>query len=440
MAYTKRPEKWVDEVIEGHMKIICDEVLSSIPGVRSLVLTGGFAKGEGSAVIYPNKHQVFPVNDYDFYLITDHPIPLNTLVRTSKRATIRIGAPPFSLFSSTDHSFFVDLRCLPVGKLRHLPPLIRYLELKHVGRVLHGENLLSQIPDYKIVDIPIMDGIRTLFNRMGNLITYFSPRCIKNNTFDNRDFLIYSCHKSFTTCGTVLLLLSRQLKLSDTENMRLLRQIYHHFPRLRKALPDLPERIRFSTNSLLVPDFSKAERPVELWFSTRKYLGWTLRYCVSEILDEECYDEAWPQFSYRVNMKLGKNYLAPFLRELIKGYMRVRPNELLTTWASTLATLYLNFLQAYELRRQTGKAKVKPLLSARTPDLNLYSAIPLLLYSIDREANIDRKMLDLASEYLSRVYPAGRVHNDKLDEYWEALRDRFTLGLRLFLSSVVTKT
>tara|TARA_Y100000294_G_C8537963_1_gene329903 strand:+ start:121 stop:1449 length:1329 start_codon:yes stop_codon:yes gene_type:complete len=442
MTYTKRTEKWVDDLIEEHMKVICDEVKTSIPQVRSIVLTGGFAKGEGSTIIYPNNRQVFPVNDYDIYAITDNPIPLNTLVNLSKKITQRIGAPSFSLFSGSDHSFYVDLRCLTVDRLKHLPPLIRYFELRNTGRTIKGENLLPEIPDYKISEIPIMDGIRTLFNRMGNLVTYFSPSGIKNNEFDNKNFLIYSCHKCLSSCGTVLLLLSRNLKLSDSDNLDMIRKIYpHQFPHLHKQLPDLPSKIKLSTNFLLIPDFTEIKNPVDLWFTTRDSMGLVLQYCVSKVLDEEpCNYQNWSQFSHKVNVNLGKNYLSPFLRELIKGYIGVMPNKLITSWTSVLTTLYINFLQTYEIKNQIKCTTLKPLLSPRTPDLNLYSAIPLLLYSIDRRANIDRRMLDISTNYLSRVYPIGQETISDPKKYWEYLRDRFTLGLRLFLSSVITKT
>ena len=443
MNYTQRPEEWVDEVIGNHMEIICDEVLSSISGVKAIVLTGGFAKGEGGVRVFPKGREVFPVNDYDIYVITDRSIPLKTLIKASERAVQRIGAPVFSLFSGATHSFYVDLRCLQTSKLRYLPPVIRYFELKHVGKVLYGEKVLTMIPNYTVQDIPSMDGIRLLFNRMGNLITYFSPKCIREGVFDNRDFLVYSCHKCIIACGAALLLLSEKLRYSDMENMKVLTEIYENdFPDLYRILPDLPERVQSSTNFLLIPDFTKVKDPVQLWFMTREYLDKTLRYYVARVLHEEpSWGGDWTEFSYKVYRKLGRIYLKPFVRQIVGNNLHVPPMEALVVVASLLAKFYINFLQFHEIHRKTGQIRLKTLFNAQTPDLTLYSAIPLILYSIDERGNITRKMLDHAAEYIEMIYPLESLDaNADLDEYWDALKDKFTLGLRLFLSSVITKT
>lgn len=433
----------MDEVIGNHMKIICDEVLSNISGVRSIVLTGGFAKGEGGVRVFPKGREVFPVNDYDIYVITDQPVPLKTLIKASERAVQRMGAPVFSLFSGVTHSFYVDLRCLQTSKLKYLPPVIRYFELKHVGRVLYGEEMLNIIPNYTVQDIPSMEGVRLLFNRMGNLVTYFSPKCIKEGIFDERDFLVYSCHKCLIACCKALLLLSERLGYSDVENMKVLAEIYkNHFPDLYQILPDLPEKVQSSTNFLLIPDFTKVEDPVQLWLMTREYLGKALRYYVARVLHEEpSWEEDWTVFSYKVYRKLGRFYLKPFVRQILGNHFHIPPMEASVVAASLLAKFYINFLQFCEIQRKTGQIRLKTLFNAQTPDLTLYSAIPQILYSISERGNITREMLDHAAEYIDMVYPLGTLDvNDDLDEYWDTLRRKFTLGLRLFLSSVITKT
>jgi len=64
--YTIHTDKRVDRTIEEHLNIIVNR-LRLIPSVKSIILGGGFGRGEGSVLV--DDSGVVPVNDYDIFVI-----------------------------------------------------------------------------------------------------------------------------------------------------------------------------------------------------------------------------------------------------------------------------------------------------------------------------------------------------------------------------------
>jgi len=67
MKYTASKE--ADRKIEGDMKIICEEIRKSVPSTKSIILTGGFSRGEGP--VKKIKGIFYPYNEYDIQVISD---------------------------------------------------------------------------------------------------------------------------------------------------------------------------------------------------------------------------------------------------------------------------------------------------------------------------------------------------------------------------------
>ena len=78
----------VDKVVESHMEIIIEEAKKELKDIISILVIGGLGRGEGSFLIKNKK--VFPLNDYDLYLITEKKVNFDILKRISMNATKRI--------------------------------------------------------------------------------------------------------------------------------------------------------------------------------------------------------------------------------------------------------------------------------------------------------------------------------------------------------------
>ncbi|MFX1362975.1 MAG: hypothetical protein ACFE7A_05945, partial [Promethearchaeota archaeon] len=68
--YTKYESKRVDSVIDSQLNLIRDIILEDISGVKSIILAGGFGKGEGSLEITQDGKVVL-LRDFDLVAIVD---------------------------------------------------------------------------------------------------------------------------------------------------------------------------------------------------------------------------------------------------------------------------------------------------------------------------------------------------------------------------------
>jgi hypothetical protein len=68
--YTFFTSNWVDSEIASRVQLITGIILKNINYVRSILLTGGFGKGEGSIKITNRK--VICLRDFDMVVIVDH--------------------------------------------------------------------------------------------------------------------------------------------------------------------------------------------------------------------------------------------------------------------------------------------------------------------------------------------------------------------------------
>src|SRR3989344_8947599 len=131
--YTAYGEK-VDEYIQKNYlnKIIKSFVRDCNP--ISILLFGGFGKGEGSVQFIDRKP--VPFNDFDFYIVSEKKLSDEELDNISMNASKEIGMGGLEIAYFPDKGydankyFHVDVRCLPLNKIKNLMNIQRYYELK----------------------------------------------------------------------------------------------------------------------------------------------------------------------------------------------------------------------------------------------------------------------------------------------------------------------
>jgi hypothetical protein len=151
ISYTVRDTREVVARIEGDLARVQDVVRQGDPGLRSLVLTGGFARGEGAVL------DGRPQNDYDFVAIRGLRRPAVPYAQMAARLEDELG-------------LHIDLAPVVAARLPFLSPSIFWYETALRGRVLWGEDLLGRIPIRDLGDVDPAEGLRLLVNRAAGLL------------------------------------------------------------------------------------------------------------------------------------------------------------------------------------------------------------------------------------------------------------------------------
>ncbi|MBW3583270.1 MAG: hypothetical protein KY455_09255 [Euryarchaeota archaeon] len=151
MAYTIEDTPGTIRRIEKDLTLIEDSVRQADPALRSLVLTGGFARGEGAVL------DGAPQNDYDLVAIRS---PGRT--RTSYD-TLRKGL-------EKELGLHLDLAPVLHWRLPWVSSSIFWYETALRGRVLWGDDLLDRIPVRDPTRLDKTEGLRLLTNRAAGLL------------------------------------------------------------------------------------------------------------------------------------------------------------------------------------------------------------------------------------------------------------------------------
>jgi len=151
MAYTSNDSPAIVQRINGDMQAVLQTVREGDPRLRALVLTGGFARGEGTVV------NGVPQNDYDFVAIRGPGRPRTSYPSMAKTLHERLG-------------IHIDLAPVPAWRLRWTEPSIFWYETALRGRTLWGKDLLAAIPTREPRQLRRTEGLRLLVNRAAGLL------------------------------------------------------------------------------------------------------------------------------------------------------------------------------------------------------------------------------------------------------------------------------
>lgn len=149
--YTVNDSPPVVARIEKDLLHVLETVQRADPHLRSLVLTGGFARGEGAMLAG------IPQNDYDFVAIRSVGRPHRPYPAIRRELEKSIG-------------LHIDLAPVPTWRLPWVSRSIFWYETALRGRVLYGPDLLSKIRIRDAAKIDPKEGLRLLVNRSAGLL------------------------------------------------------------------------------------------------------------------------------------------------------------------------------------------------------------------------------------------------------------------------------
>lgn len=149
--YTVRDTPEVVARVERDLAAVTRAVLEADPSLRGLVLTGGFARGEGGTL------DGVPQNDYDF-------VAFRGLGRS------KVPYPELAKRLEGQLGLHVDLAPIAAWRIPWLAPSIFWYETALRGRTLAGEDLLPRIRVRSPQALDRAEGLRLLVNRSAGLL------------------------------------------------------------------------------------------------------------------------------------------------------------------------------------------------------------------------------------------------------------------------------
>lgn len=271
LSYTKHEDPIFDLTIGHQLAELTNRIVSEVRDLVALFLIGGYARGEGSALLENGK--VIPLGDYDFLAVTGLPhlnshFPWLETMGREFRVQYHIG---------------VDTIWKPL--LPFLGKRIYWYEAKFGGRRLFGdEHALDVIPVSEGGEIDLTEGPSLMFNRLMGLLLVFDPELVKSSMCrEEQQHLIFQSVKVILSCGESLLLLAHKYHFSYEERSRRLSKILdNHFDEMLKADPSIKDDYQKATLFKLSPDFEMYRDPVRLWFTARQHAVETLLFYVKK--------------------------------------------------------------------------------------------------------------------------------------------------------------
>jgi hypothetical protein len=165
--YTCQKFECAEHDIEQDIQTIISAVQNNGVAFDAIYLVGSFGRGEGS--VHFDGVRWRGVNDYDVLLIcSEFRAGLAKLRELGQRLAemLRID--------------FVDIGYLPRAALKNLPLTIEVYDLKYASRLVVGEDVLGELPEFDSHEIPAYEFARLICNRTAGLLTALLPYRIES--------------------------------------------------------------------------------------------------------------------------------------------------------------------------------------------------------------------------------------------------------------------
>ncbi|MHA1298622.1 MAG: hypothetical protein ACTSO9_04165 [Candidatus Helarchaeota archaeon] len=406
--FTDYKENWIDAIISSHMEIISKEILKKIKKIDSIILVGGFGRGEGTIKIV-GKNKLIPLKDYDIIVVTNSNISEKKYISLIQNIHNALKIPSNWYKGAAPGQFHINIKLVKMKNLKRLPPDLSNYEIKVASKILYGTDVRKLIPIQK-EDVTYSSGLRVLLNKVIGLLEYLpsNPASYRNNE-SLKESISYECGKTYIEIGTALTILMGCYEASYKERAK---NFEHFFPNILPDLanksPNLAKQVKKFTNYKLKPDSDKINNdPVELWYSTSGDLLKVIMYYYKKISGINIKN---PQnFMEQFFKFLEYYYFYPYIEYYLQRYLW--SNRFFTYLASLFIQIYenLRYLRSLSIRKHfyplTG------LFSKRSPVIKIYHAALLTLFSI-HYSEYKQKFIENAWSSMKTIYPLNKNKHD----------------------------
>ena len=428
MSYTWIKDERVENKIDRELKIVVEEILKVIKPV-SIILFGGFGRGEGSADIH--KDEVSISNDYDTLLVVKKKIPPSIIYQISENIHKRLGRTNPLDSINMEMGAGVSLVQYTVNDLLYFRDAKTY-EIKAASKLLWGEDIRERIP-VKPEDLSPWNGIRFLMRKPPGLCACFSPAYLqKPPTGKEKKTLIHECLRVYLDGGVLLTILAGIYRPSYHERAKVIKEsLKIRLPDLIEKIPGLPERIEYLTDFKMFPSEEKYDAidPLQLWLETRKDLGIILGYFMEHYLGVKTRGlaELFEVYNARMNKE--------FVDELAYYYLRQRfkiSSKLLARIANIGYQRLFCLKYVLKLRKEEGLLYLKAL--NEFPTFKVCTSGLMLLFSLNEDGTLNRDLFDAFTQSLRSLYPLA-IRGNSDAERWQEASDSYVKADRIFLDT-----
>lgn len=245
---TNTPE--AEPFVRQQIATAVQEIVAAIPAAKSIYLTGGFGRGEGTVKQTPDGFEA--INDYDIGVIVEKPQAFDSKALGRKLANqfkmdyvdIAVTEPFNEYWGVTQQNF----------------------DTRHGSRVLWGDSdIFEKMPFYHGNQIPVYDACRLIYNRMaGFLTTEIGHR--DGRMFiaeERRYYFAYQFVKASIALGDSLLMAWGAYDVSYAKRHDRLAELLKAFPEIDATERELILRGYQSKLELYTVDFDSVLRQME---------------------------------------------------------------------------------------------------------------------------------------------------------------------------------
>jgi hypothetical protein len=424
MKYTKF--KSADDLVQNYLDVILKEIKENCPGLKAIILAGGYGRGEGAVEFVKGKPRL--LNDLDMYLITEKQLSDSFLEELGQRCSKKIGKggkeypENYEAEFDFDTFFNVDLRGLPLKRLKHLPPTVRYYEMKNGTVLLYGEDVRKIIPEIKPEDLPFSEGLRFLSNRMMNMFLSMNEEYLKEKpSTDQIGIIDYYICKAYIACSDALLLSIGKFAPSYSERAEIFKKIYKNtFPDLYKKIPNLSQKVDYAIDYKLNPDIKKMNYRKE-WFEAREIITEVFRFILLKEMNQK--EISWENLNKLMGEKFENKYFEDYSSFLLKQvHMDATAFRFILKKMIASALSFLYFLK---LKKEIGRFYFRA-FSFRDAGIKIMNLTPLVLLSLDKNGEFEKKYIITIKKILKEVYPVGEINS------WKELKKSYLESYKLY--------
>ncbi|MBT3404860.1 hypothetical protein HN832_01985 [archaeon] len=410
MQYTFSKE--ADKKVAEDLEIIIKEIRNRVPKVLSIILTGGFARGEGP--IKKVGQKFIPYNDYDLQIISLQKVSKEEIDDIATKISKVLGyggiKEIFYPFKKTNQkmakSFYIDLKCDTPADLKKFLPRLRNYELKYASKIIYGKEVRNLIPGFKMKEIPLSDSAKLLLDRVSQLIEYYSTK----EEYDP-EILSYSIQQAYAACCTSLLVLVGKYETGYKKSTEIFKQNYSkYFPKLKKKIPDLDKKIEQFFLWKVNPNKKIIANLKDEWFIVKENILEVAKYFFGEFLSQDIKTED-ELVEGILNMR--DIFYTPYINIILKSKLGSGFGKF-----SKILVSGVSIILKYKYNKRLNNIGIKKKISliGPAPELSIFASVIYLISSISRGNKIDYSKLLKGIKILKMAYPVKSKKWDEISE------------------------
>jgi len=370
----------INGVLTTNLRILCREILRSIPKTMSIYLTGSYSRGEGSVLIEEGKVKI--LSDYDLLVISDAQ-PYLLRLKSSKLNDALFSMELYNREIMLGHPV-AESAVRNRKQIQRVNPTLFNYELR-TAKLIYRFEILESVPKINASEIPPTNGLRLLFDRMLGALIPFSIDFLHEKPSEIKSrHLMFETAKLLTCCRDALLILNKVYFPTEKQKQKYFESKYPTYQSLVKKT-DFLKLTKKAHQYRLTPSKELEKNVVDLSPKAFKMASIVLK-----IYLEKLYGIEESEWSTMIDNFGNIQFLPP---------------------SHNLASIFLTYQKNKKLYNYPS----------RTPLNKIFSVLTLLVLSME-ENGLNEEMLEKAQGIMGGNVLRVNASVDKR-ELWMLLRD-----------------